>query len=146
MSNASWIAKRLGNQAPQAPARPAPTPQFAGGFQTQQPSPVPQALVQQQLQTEITGQENYQTMVQAIEQQTGEAPTILKMSRHWKGGPGMKTEGHLRCPSCDSLNIFTRSTVRIMNEKTGASGHAKPRCFDCGWTQDFMPGDRSNWS
>jgi len=105
-----------------------------------QTPPVQAAPVQQ-----ITGRENYQQMVNAIEQATGDHPTLLKMSRHWKGGEAMRTEGHLTCPSCGSMNIFTRSNIKIMNDK-GQMGHAKPRCFDCGWQEDYMPGDRANWT
>jgi hypothetical protein len=109
----------------------------------QQPSPVPQGTLQQATE-EITGQENYQQLAQHIEQTTGEVPTILKLSRKWKGGEAMRKEGHLRCPQCDSMNIFTRTNVTVMNE-SGTTGHAKPRCFDCGWQEGYTPGERSNW-
>lgn len=143
MSNgADWFARKMGAQPAQRPVQ-QPVAPVQQTF-TQQPSPVPlqpQAPVTQ----ELTGQENYQQLVQQIEQETGEAPTVLKMSRRWKGGVAMRQEGHLRCPSCDSLNIFTRSQVKVMNDN-GNMGHAKPRCFDCGWQEDYTPGDRANWS
>ena len=144
---ANWFARQMG--VVQGPTRSPALP-------SQSPSPGPQQFVQQQVpqqqpavvqaeQLQITGQENYEQMVRAIEQTTGDKPSFVKMSRHWKGGEAMRQEGHLSCPKCGSMNIFTRQNVKIMN-KDGKMGHAKPRCFDCGWQEDFMPGDQSNWS
>ena len=113
-------------------------------WQSAQPSPVPQGAIQQATAGTITGHENFKALVNEAQSQ-GEQVTFTKLSRHWKGGEAMRAEGHLRCPNCESLNIFTRTNVKVMNERTGTVGHAKPRCFDCGWQEDYMPGARGNW-
>lgn len=145
-SHADWFAKKLGQPSQRATV-PSVTPAVNGlrlpAVPHHQVQPVAQEAVQQATE-QITGKENFQSLVSQA-QANGEQVTFTKLSKHWHGGEGMRTEGHLRCPNCDSMNVFTRSNVRIMNERTGVTGHAKPRCFDCGWQEDFMPGGRENW-
>jgi len=154
----NWFADRLAQQGhgppvssgpPQLPAMPPVAP---NGLRLPQPQPQPVAapVAAPQQQQQITGKENFQALVQD-KQSRGEHVTFTGLSRSWKGGEAMQTEGHITCPSCGGSHLFTRSNVRIMNE-SGVSGHARPRCFDCGWSEDpttgstYTPGAKGNWS
>lgn len=145
-TGADWFARQTGGRA-SAPRAPQPYVAPNGlriPPQQSQPQPVQPQIIQQATEGVITGKENFQGILDEA-RRTGEQVTFTKLSRQWKGGEAMRKEGHLRCPSCDSLNIFTRSSIKLMNTQTGQQGTAKPRCFDCGWTEDGMQGDAANW-
>jgi hypothetical protein len=143
-AGADWFARQSGARTPAS--RPPQQYVSPGGLRIPQNAPQQQQPVQNYSHVEdtITGKENFQGILDAAASK-GENVSFTKLSRHWKGGEGMRKEGHLRCPNCDSLNIFTRSSIKLMNTKTGQQGSAKPRCFDCGWTEDGMQGDAANW-
>lgn len=51
--------------------------------------------------------------------------------RNWKGGEAMRREGDMRCPSCGSRNVFSRTGKGANSMILGAA--PAPHCFDCGW-------------
>jgi len=140
-SSKDWWANKIAQQTPAPAVAPLPlVPHAQPALRLQhtqpqqaEPAPIPQADAVE----EFDGSKGY---LEIAQEHDGE-----KISRMWKGGQAMKTEGELRCPNCGSMNIFTRSNVTMMNSGTGQRASAKPRCFECGWTDDFMPGDAGNW-
>jgi len=147
-TGADWFARRLAGTEGQAPRpvvqqRPAPTPYHPQVSPAQQMPQHGGHLSPEDMV--VTGKENFRAILDEAAR-NGDNVSFTKLSRKWKGGEAMRTEGHLRCPHCDSLNIFTRSSIGVTNTQTGTRGHAKPRCFDCGWTPDGIQGDQANWA
>lgn len=137
MSN-GWWGKKL--QATQ-PGGIQVGPQHYPQQQYVQPQPIapPQQPVIQQMQVqEIDGAKvSYLEMARAHD---GE-----KISKYWKGGEAMRTEGNLGCPQCGSTTSFTAYSGQGGMAAGIAGNRPRPHCFECGYNGLFAQGEQSNW-
>jgi DNA-directed RNA polymerase subunit RPC12/RpoP len=130
MSSDWWSRKLSGNSSP-APPRSVPptTPPIRIGQQVQYPD------------THHAPQTHDKRLLDPSRAPTDE----IRMGdaiRLWKGGEAMRKEGGMRCPECDSQNVFSRRSAN-----TSIQGKPPaPRCFECGWTGLYTQGDESSWA
>lgn len=64
--------------------------------------------------------------------------------RMWKGGEAHRKEGNMRCPECNSRNVFTRTGKGANSMINGAA--PAPRCFECGWNGMYDQASQVNWA
>lgn len=135
MSN-DWWAKKLGTTQQAQPAGIPLTPRPQPVYHQQ-----PQQYVQQQ-------QPTYQQQQEA--QQAAEDPnrkvSLREAVSRFKGGEGMRTEGHMNCPSCGSKSGFTAFSG-MGGMAAGVMGNRPaPHCFECGYNGKFAQGMESTWA
>ena len=68
-----------------------------------------------------------------------------KISKYWRGGEAMKTEGHLGCPQCGSSTSYTQYSGNAGLAAGIAGNRPRPHCFECGYNGLFVQGEQANW-
>lgn len=137
MSN--WWANKI-NQGQPAGIRVAPQQQVQPQYvqQPQAPQPVP-------MQPQYTPPEQLDgskvTYQQLAREHDGE-----KISKYWRGGEGMRTEGNLGCPQCGSSTSFTAYSGNAGLAAGVAGNRPRPHCFECGYNGFFTQGEQANWA
>lgn len=136
MSN--WWANKLQANQPAGirvvPAQHAPQPQYT----QQAPQPVPHQP-QYVPPEQVDGSKvSYQ---QLAREHDGE-----KISKYWRGGEGMKTEGHLGCPNCGTTTGYTAYSGQSGLSAGVAGNRPRPHCFECGYNGLFSQGEQANWA
>lgn len=134
-----WYAKKFGGN--QQPGGVVLRPQQPAYPQQQQPQPVYQQQPVQQQQT-------YQQEQQAVQQ--AEDPnrklSLREAVVRFKGSEGMRTEGHLNCPSCGSKSGYTQFSG-MNSAGAGVMGNKPaPHCFECGYNGKFAQGMETTWA
>lgn len=77
------------------------------------------------------------------EQNDGAAPSSLSEGLRTgatRGGEATRKET-LRCPSCGSNYVFSRSGGGMLNGATPA-----PRCYECGWNGLYAQAQQGSWA
>jgi hypothetical protein len=69
-----------------------------------------------------------------------------KISKYWRGGEAMKTEGHLGCPNCGSNTSYTQYSGNAGLAAGIAGNRPRPHCFECGYNGVFVQGEQANWT
>lgn len=135
----SWWANKLQSDQPAGIRvvpqyqQPQHQPQYA-----QAPQPVPH-------QPQYTPPEQIDgskvTYQQLAREHDGE-----KISKYWRGGEAMRTEGHLGCPNCGTTTGYTAYSGNGGLSAGVGGNRPRPHCFECGYNGVFVQGDEANWT
>ncbi len=142
--SSDWWARKLQQQAPQAPQQPQhsypPVGYRPPPVAPQAPVQRPMAPPQQRPQGEMPG---YQEPLREGERQQvldpnrdpNEQMDIVTALHYWKGGEAHRRERSLACPSCGSRNYFSRKGAWQRAGSAPAS-----HCFECGYNGIYEQG------
>jgi len=133
-----WWSKKLASQQPHG-IRVSPQHHIPQQQQPQQPVHYPQPQQQMVPQAPIDGSKV--TYQQLAKEHDGE-----KISKYWRGGEAMRTEGNLGCPQCGSSTSYTQYSGTAGAAAGIAGNRPRPHCFECGYNGLFQQGEMANWS